>query len=381
MTTILHASGAAELLSLIPVLAGFTPRRSVVLLPFADGRTGGALRFDAPPIDESPIDESPIGQDAVIETFAATAIGLACRIPATNAIAVALYLDEPLSDGDSLPGTRIAEELMLRARACGLRIVEVLCVGPDGWADYLDPAEPPRPLAELPAPPPVPGLVGIGDDQRSGSELPPADLVEKEAVAQALRALEHAMAGGPTDRDDALEGRVDPRAFAALLTLDDLPAFLEDALETPESRSPFLAAALIWVLTRPAFRDVALVQWACGIDAGAYALDAQLAFTGDPSSIPDELGDVILGRGPSPDPDRLHVALTLVRGVAALAPRPERPGALAAAAWLAWALGRSTHASRYIELAEAIDPRHSFIGLLRSVVDAGVLPDWAFRRG
>lgn len=45
MTTIIHATEPAELLGIVPALAGFTPRRSVVLLPFRGARTHGALQI------------------------------------------------------------------------------------------------------------------------------------------------------------------------------------------------------------------------------------------------------------------------------------------------------------------------------------------------
>ena len=52
---------------------------------------------------------------------------------------------------------------------------------------------------------------------------------------------------------------------------------------------------------------------------------------------------------------------------------------MAAAAWLSWALGRSTHAAHYLDQALATDSELTFAQLLRTVVDAGMLPDWSFR--
>lgn len=376
MTTILHASGAAELLSAIPVLTGFAPRRSVVLLPFAGSRAGSALRFDAP----SP----PSLDSADVEAVAATAVGLACRVPDTDAIAIAVFTDDALTPGavpdGTLPGTPIAEQIIRRARACGLRIVEALCVGAEGWADYLDPLAAVRANDALPPTPEVPGLAGIGADQRSGAHLPSADRAERHQVAQALRELERAVDAGPPRAGGRRGAKVDPRAFAAMLSLDDLPAVLDDALETPESRPPFVSATLIWVLARPVFRDVALVQWTRGGEAGSVALDAQLAASAGRAPISASPGDVFLGRGPRPDPDRLGIALLLTRNLAALAPRATRPGVLATAAWLAWALGRSTHTAHYLDLAAAIDPEHSLCRILRATIDAGILPEWAFQR-
>lgn len=368
MTTILRASGAADLLAHIPLLTGFTPRRSVVLLPFVDARTTGALRFDAP--------EGPALDDAE-ETarFAATAVGTACRVADANALAIAFYVDEPLrTDESSLPFADLAAELMHRADACGLQLVEALCVGPDGWADYRDAIGVVRDLAEVPAPPTVPGFGGIGEDQRSGAALPEIDAAELDLVSRALVATEQAL-DGMTRRE-----RVDPQAIAAALAVDDLPLFLESVLERPENLPSYATATLIHVLSRPLFRDVALVQWARDLPTGDRALVAQLAFAGDVSTIPSDLGETLFGAGPRPDADRLRLALSTVRAAAARAPRSHRPGPLVAAAWLSWALGQSTHAACYLEDAMEIDPGHSFGRMLRAVVDASHLPEWAFHR-
>ncbi len=92
------------------------------------------------------------------------------------------------------------------------------------------------------------------------------------------------------------------------------------------------------------------------------------------------LGAVFFGRGPRPDPDRLRLALAMVRNAAARAPRASRPGPLTAAAWLSWALGRSTHAAHYLDLVREIDPEYGLAALLSTIVGAGVLPEWTFVR-
>ena len=65
--------------------------------------------------------------------------------------------------------------------------------------------------------------------------------------------------------------------------------------------------------------------------------------------------------------------------VAALLPKARRAGARAVCGWLAWALGRSTHADRYAAQAQRIERRHGLAEIVRSFVAAGHLPDWAFR--
>lgn len=400
MTTILKASGAAELLALVPVLSGFTPRRSAVLLPFAGRRTAGAIRFDLPEGDSGSerdpgsvpdagsgsVPSPNAGEDPVTtearERFAATAVGLACRVPDTDALAIVLYRDEPLTAGEDaspspFPGAALMDDLLLRATACGLRIVEALCVGTDAWGDYFDPDRVRHDLGDLPAAPAVPGLAPATGDQTTGGQLPPADLAEKERIGRAWEDVEEALSSG---YPRCASARVDPRAFAATLALDDLPAFLEDLLDAPQNLPPFTVAALIAVLARPALRDVALIQWARGKEHGERALEAQIAFDIDPGSFPADIGEVMLGRGARPDPDRLGLALSLARSAAALAPRRARPGALAAAAWLSWALGRSTPAAHHLDQALLIDPEHSFAGLLRRLLNASPLPDWVFAR-
>ena len=86
------------------------------------------------------------------------------------------------------------------------------------------------------------------------------------------------------------------------------------------------------------------------------------------------------GEGDRPEPDRLSAALELARHLAALAPRPQRAGVLATCGWLAWALGRSTHAAHYAGLACEIEPEHGLGEIVRSFVHAGHLPEWAFER-
>ena len=181
--------------------------------------------------------------------------------------------------------------------------------------------------------------------------------------------------------DDDLDGRrVDPQALATVCALDDLPTLFEEALGwDAASLEPFDAAALTWCLARPALRDIALVQWCGGMAAGDEALDAQLRWESG-EEYPTHLAMQMWGEGERPDPDRLEAALALSRRIAAAAPREVRAGPLATCAWLAWALGRSTHAERYAAMACDIEPEHGLAEIVRSFVHAGHLPDWAFRR-
>lgn len=370
MNTVLRATDSAEFLGLVPSLAGFTPRQSIVLLPFHRSRAHGAMRIDLP-------------QDGVeLEGYVDTAIGLISQVRGTDAVAVVVYTDEApqhTPDGIVLPSSVVVNELLGLSEDLGMHIVDALCVTPEGWASYLHDEPVMHPITEISAPPSIPGLADVAGDQDSGAALPVVDLAEKERVGRALLELSDLLAHehlGLSDRS-----RTNPQAIAASVVLEDLPLFFEQLLDSPENLPPFATAALLWCMDRPRYRDVALLQWATDLPTGERALTAQLAYAEGAATVPDDLGEIFLGRGPRPDVDRLRVALTIARGAAARAPRASRPASLTAAAWLSWALGRSSHAAHYLRLVREIDPRYSLACLIGSMIDAALLPEWAFHRG
>jgi len=373
MTTIVKAASAAQFLSLVPRMLGYRPTRSLVLIPFAGSRSLGAMRIDLPADAES------------VDAAAATVLGMVCRLPEADAIATVAYTDDSFSGG--MPHAALSAALASRADACGIRLNDSLCVGADAWGSYLD-AELPdggRPLADLGDEPDGAAHLTIADgDQTAGVDLPTADEAETERVARALQSLAEAVGVlcGPDagTGESSPNGRIDPLALSAVCTLDDLPSLFEDALRwDPDDLPPYDIAAIIWCLSRPALRDIALVDWCGGLAAGDEAFDAQLRWEAG-EEYPAHLAMHMWGEGERPDPERLERALALARRAAAVAPRAVQPGPLATCAWLAWALGRSTHAEVYARRACDIEPEHGLAEIVQSFVHAGHLPDWAFRR-
>ncbi|MFC4140697.1 MULTISPECIES: DUF4192 family protein [unclassified Microbacterium] len=370
MDTIIKASDAAELLSLVPALAGFTPVRSLVVLPFHGTRAPGVLRMDLPPGDDTPCDYV----DDVLELLA--------QVRGCDAIAVVVYSDEAAThtrDGLVLPHSLLIDHLLGSAHEEGFHIVEGLCVLPSGWSDYLEPEPVLHPLDGIPSAPELPG-VDVVTDQHTGTELPPADLAARQRVGMALRdldaVLERVRCGGSQLGSDE-----NPQAIGAAVMLDDIPSFAEMLLEGEEDPPPFACAALLWCLHRPALRDAVLVQWASDHATGMRAFDAQLGHARNGDRTPSEIGDVFLGRAGDPDPARLRRALEVVRYSVACAPRDLKPGALASAAWLSWALGRSTHADAYLRMSQRIEPGHGLTALLLRVLESALLPMWLMERG
>jgi hypothetical protein len=371
MPTIITASDAADFLALVPALAGYRPRKSLALVLFRGKRTAGVMRYDLPDPD-------------FVEAMASTTIGLACKVERVDGIAIVVYTDGGFRrDGSGPIGWHdLVRALEKRAHVCGLRVIEALCVAEDAWGSY-DGGEA-RPISEVLEREADLALHVPTGDQGAGAFLPDVDLPEKERLARALLTIDDAAAAllaAPLNVEVAdVPGlaRLDPRALAAVQGLDDLPELLEDALDwDPDDLDAFSGAALLWCLRRPALRDVALQQWAGDIHAGELALFAQMRWEAG-QEYPMELGARFCGEGPRPDPGRLHRARNLVRRIAAAAPREARPGPLAAAAWLSWALGGSTHAGWYAEQALEIDPEHGLSEIVMTMCAASHLPEWAF---
>lgn len=365
MTSLVRATSPDQFLTVVPRLLGFVPRQSIVLVPFRRGRSRGAMRLDLPASDDR------------VDEIAATMIGLVCRVPEADACAVVVY-----GDADAARPL-LVEGLLARADACGIRVIEALWVCGTRWGVYGDPAETAAPSPQQLPPPERADDEVIAGDQYSGAALDPCDPARAAAISRAAAAFADAARLVAQGDDAAPSGplRVDPRALSAVCLLDDLPAFVERMLHAdPDAADPFEIAVLGWVLARPALRDIALICWVDGVDAGDDAAEAQLRWE-EGEDYPAEIAMRLWGEGARPSPARLEHALALTRAVAAGLPEQDRPGPLAVCGWLSWALGRSTHAEVYAEAAVAGEPEHGLAEIVRSFVHAGHLPDWAFRLG
>ncbi|WJS91322.1 DUF4192 family protein [Microbacterium testaceum] len=368
--TVVSVTSSASFLALVPRLLECTPSRSLVLVPFTESRSLGAMRVDLP----------PAGASASVESIASTIIGMACKVARTDAVALVVYTDDDVAGPAALPHRALVDAAIARADICGLRVVDALVVGPDGWDSYLSPSSStPHPLSEVTAPPQGEPGSGLVADQFTAAELPRIDSALSRGVLAALRRIERVLDGAHDRR--ALPRRehaaaVDPAAAAVA----DPPVLLEDALASaPAQLDAAQLAAVAFCLDRPSLRDVALMQWAADLATGDATLHAQTAYRrGTP--FPEDLARPMWGEGARPDPDRLRRALELCRFVAAALPRERRPGALSACAWLAWATGRSSHAAVYAETALEIDADHGLSAIVLDIIDAGRLPEWVFER-
>lgn len=330
--TIIRAESTRDFLGFVPALIGYVPQRSLVLVPMDGQRSIGALRVD-------------LAADAA--TLAHTTLGLLCRVPgATGAVAI-IYTD------DTAASTRtLAEQIAEIADRDGLHLVDVLYVAGDGYGSHLA-GDAPRPVTEIATPDALRERVAAS--VATDASIPEADADRAEEIARALDAMHD----------------------------DDLAEFVgiaEDALRcAPADLDARRAAILLTGIVFPMFRDVALIQWATTHANGGRAFAAQIAHhVGVP--IPEEIASTLWGEGARPDPDRLTAGLAIVRHLAAYSDDEHRPNLLAAAAWLSWALGRSSHAAIFADLALTLDADHGMSQIVATFVSSGHLAAWCFAR-
>ena len=379
MTTIIHATGAHDLLALVPTLAGFVPERSIVCVAFRGTRSAGVLRHDLP--------RRARDRPALVSAI----IGTLCRMPGVDAVVPIAYTDTTFAAARGIPERGLLSLLVRRAGQAGFGVRDALCRAPDGWGSLLDPDTPAsgHPLAaidESPAARRLPAEIQASASPAEAGRLPAVD----EATADALRAELEAFAD--LERSVALFERLDDAA--------DPVALIEALLVGEPAELPVLRLAwFLHLADRPAIRDAMMLQLAFGPQVGELAHDDAAATAsraaetwetvdelvrreladGEDDDASEFLGRLLLGQtSVRPDHRRVRRALDLVRWAAAQAPVDRRPGPLCMAAWLAWALGMGSAAGMLVDRAVACAPSHSMASLLSAFIGSGALPEWAF---
>jgi hypothetical protein len=376
MPTVVTAHEPQDFLALVPQLAGFQPRNSVVLVAFRGNRTCGAMRFDLPDSTSAKVHKS----------IALSIIGMLCKIPGVDALVPVVFTDDLIGAGP-VAQLDFARTLIRRARLSGFRVRDALCHAADGWVSYLDPDLTVRPLREVSASP-VNALIDTElPDAADGARLPDAGFVVKEQVGRALRALTERMERFDADAETGLDdpGSGDDENAAVLedlhAGLDDPMLMFETTLDAdPETLDAAACARLLFCVQHPPTRDAVLLQFAWGIQVGDAVLDSNLRYAADRivDAVIEDASRRLLGDAPRPDPARIDRALTLLKWLTAVAPRPARPAPLVMLAWLNWALGRGTSAGLLIRQALEIDADYGMAALLYQLFASGHMPEWAF---
>lgn len=381
MTTIITAREAQDFLALVPELAGFQPVESLVLIAFRGNRTAGALRVDLP---------SAARPDA-LSALTSSLVGMLCKIPDVDAVVPVVYTAARFT-GSAPPHGEVVETLVFHAELSGFLVLDALCVAGGGWASYLDPHVPAggRSLGLI-ADSPVNARRGRGGAAvpgghagPGGATLPeralhdqrgpdprrePQDKAARQTVGRLVKRL-RTMAGDPAALGEP---------SAELEALLDLVDVAELALCCPaDSVGNLQAAALIFAMQSPPTRDMLLLHWAFGVEAGARAQQENLMFAAGDVGAGQQSAGLLWGEGPRPDPERIDAAIGLLLELLARCPRRYTPPVLSMLAWLCWALGQSSRAAVFVEMAREVDRGYGFAEVLGALLCSGRLPEWAF---
>lgn len=346
MTTVIKKATAADLIAALPAFIDRDPLGSVVLIAFKGRQSFGALRLDIPGSGE--------------KRFAATALGLFCKIEGAEDVVPVICSDGPASSQAHLLGV-----LVRRFQQAGYPVRDALAVGCDGYSSHYDPDARLQPLGEIEAaasrlaldpPAGVPGRVPRADElacRRMNEDL------------ARLRAL--------VEEDEDL---------SAFEPIEDLPFFVEGALDWGDGEFAEHGALLLFALQGPPVRDLVMLQWAFGLELGdamwsdetCAGIEARKKYT-DVDKLAAEL---MLGRGPCPDLVRVTLAIALLTRVIALADDADRPAPLCMLAWLNWARGRGSAAGAHVDEVRSIAPDYSMGELLDAMFSRGLMPEWIF---
>lgn len=340
MTTIVRAATPADLLALLPAMIGYLPSESLLIVPFAGGRTAGVLRLDIDQAIASPAEHS------------ATGLGHAARVPGVTGVAVVAYTER----GHEV-ATPVLAAYVERARQFGLDVLDVISVGAETYAQLGREEHPVSEINYTIVPEGMRGATSKG--VLAGAE--PIELDEATRADAADVARQYST--------------MDPSMLLAL-TPPVAAASVVPSGETPYTEVPSVVGFTVAVCQLPSIRDVALLSMAIGVEAGDRGLEAQLDWESG-AEYPTDLARVMWGEWSDKiDVARLTNAVDLLRTAAAVADEEQKPAVLATLAWFSWALGRSSHAEYYADQAAEV----GLAEIVRSFITAGHLPSWAFDR-
>jgi hypothetical protein len=262
--TALRARTPEDVLAAVPVVLGFEPLESVVMLTFGGAETFHA-RVDLPP---------PSGADEAVALLLEPAV-----LHAVRRVVFVVYADE----GDA---ARVVAQRLRRAfRRSGIEVVEVLRVHDGRWFAPGRPGTPPTGVPydvgdhRFRAQAVVEGIVV----HRSRAELEELLRPRPAAVADLTRALRRAVPSPPGEIADLVDVRLDAGRFATqelarvLLGLQEQEG--RDAALTAMSRDAAMRHVRLWTdavqrapdeLVGAAAAVLALASWLAGHGALAW---------------------------------------------------------------------------------------------------------------
>ena len=393
MPEIIRAGSDDDLLALLPALVGMRLHRSLVLVAFAGTRTIHGARFDLPDRRDT----------RTLRSLADACVSLAARTPEADGVALVVVTDSSFAAERGIPWLELAREVELRMRRAGFAIVSMLCTASDGWGRYDARGDDrgPWPLHEIADSPGavVAASLGAGlDDPAAPAELP----AEEPGLFPVIDAAIDEIIDGWERHDGSRASQHDliPRPVADGVHGQVEAALVVAARDGAAAVAPEHLGLLAAYAAMPSWRDTLMLQIAFGRALGEAAAEQQREWqrrrhehggsmdeaveaavaAGEP--LDDDLGSLITGRGGRrPDVTRCRAGIGALLRAAANVEEPARPGLLCMAGWLCWAIGRASAAHRLLDAALGIEPDHRMSRLVRALVAAGAVPEWAFSGG
>ncbi|HEU5223127.1 MAG TPA: DUF4192 family protein [Candidatus Lumbricidophila sp.] len=320
MTTVVKAGTPAALLGLVPAMLGYQPESSVVYVAMNGTRSVGAMRFDIP----APGDEKP---------FAATSIGLLCRIEQIDRMIVITYANDRQA--------RVHAAIQEHARNAGLGIVDSLFVTDAVFGLHTDPVSTVQPISSIELNPNLPVVTARNTVPALPAPVQDVDVhteLQLSPTTSLVRFIDSIASDGVPDD----------------LSADDVSRFLRIAVH------PLLREAMLHTLIG-------------GPELGNLTFQAQSDLRNG-GVYPEGLSEVLKGKAPRPEHQRFENVLELARIAAASSSDEYRQGALSVCAWISWATGYSTRALGYIAMGAVNDLSTT----VEQLVHRSVLPDWMF---
>lgn len=380
--SVVKCSTPADLLRLVPDLVGVPIHDdSVVLVLWRGTRTHGAMRIDLPPT------RVPHEQRA----WALQILGTICKVEGVEAVLPVVYTGSAFAPTGRLPHADLLRVLNRTAERMGLEVRDLMCVAADGWGSLKDPRLPRggRPLDEI-------GLPEGGSNRpgrRQAPDYPQRDQAAKDSFTKAftrwwihpegpggvLHGVDLRRPGTAFGRGAALRPAM--QRYRHGEDQADLVELVERMLDRhDEEDGPCPCRALLHALaTRQGLENLVLLQFGWGRDFGAELWRA--ANGGDDAAPALRRMEAALGGGafPRPDVDRVGRAIAALTEVGGLLEPEDRAPIDGMLAWLHWALGGGSLAGALADRAEGVDPGRDVPAFVRSRVERGMLPEWAFR--
>jgi len=374
--TIIKAKTTADLLAMLPQLAGGPLPPGIAIASFAGRRTPSVLRHPLPRTVRTP----------ELQAIAASLLGMISKLGGCDAVAIVVYTDEPFDVALS-KYTELEQILLRRFVTAGFGVKGTFCVAADGWTCFDERDR--HDLSEIDDSP-----LNKECTQRPETGHPLDGSLPRTDPALAVRV------NLALDELD-LGFRVDSFGGAHPYSLPDPIAVLESALQRePDMIGPESLAELILCHQHEGDFDRTITQICLGPDRAAEVWANTLAIREQAASLGeqpielmlrerrrrggqgnDEVGDLLTGLdGPAPDEERVRRAHAVLSHAVAHAPTSDRPTLLCALAWLHWAMGRGTGAGKLLEAASRADPGHELTRIIRHVTLAVAVPHWLLDR-